>query len=298
MQQIILRGSKEFPWNENRKKLVQYFFTDDLLPENNPYTTKFLLKSTPNVSLTAIQQGRKESEEAATSQAATSQATTDQATTSQATTDQATTSRASVHQNRRRQARRPFKISKNDKCAAVIGGVSLERLLKAVIRDAVRRKKTSRGVHLLKFILNYLFKKRISCDSFRDALVIAVKTTNMNGIINLIRSRLQIPGIGYNIVPSVRSIQRSCTLLLDKFLALFKCERTFSGFRLDLLSCVRFAAYLVLGKDDLSNIHVDIWGDGCEIGGIEVTRLTFRIICSEISAQSANAVFCFAGTLL
>ena len=38
---------------------------------------------------------------------------------------------------------------------------------------------------------------------------------------------------------------------------------------------------------------MDLWGDGVEIGGREVTRLTFRILCDAISAQSSEAVFCF-----
>ena len=39
-------------------------------------------------------------------------------------------------------------------------------------------------------------------------------------------------------------------------------------------------------------LQVDIWGDGVEIGGVEVTRLTIRLFCDAVSAQSSEAVFC------
>ena len=39
-------------------------------------------------------------------------------------------------------------------------------------------------------------------------------------------------------------------------------------------------------------LQVDIWGDGVEIGGVEVTRLTIRLLCDTVSAQSSEAVFC------
>ena len=41
-------------------------------------------------------------------------------------------------------------------------------------------------------------------------------------------------------------------------------------------------------------LQVDIWGDGVEIGGVEVTRLTIRLLCDAVSAQSSNAVLCVA----
>ena len=33
----------------------------------------------------------------------------------------------------------------------------------------------------------------------------------------------------------------------------------------------------------------------CEFGGVEVTRLAFRLLDVNISVQSASSVFCFAG---
>ena len=37
---------------------------------------------------------------------------------------------------------------------------------------------------------------------------------------------------------------------------------------------------------------MDLWGDGAEIGGVEITRLTIRLLCDAVSAQSSEAVFC------
>ena len=41
-------------------------------------------------------------------------------------------------------------------------------------------------------------------------------------------------------------------------------------------------------------LQVDLWGDGAEIGGVEITRITIRLLCGAISAQSSEAVFCVA----
>ena len=73
-----------------------------------------------------------------------------------------------------------------------------------------------------------------------------------------------------------------------------KPEKTFSGFRSDLVSCVKAVAFLSLKTTELQGLRVDIWGDSCEIGGVEVTRLAFRLLDVNISVQSTSSVFCFA----
>ena len=37
---------------------------------------------------------------------------------------------------------------------------------------------------------------------------------------------------------------------------------------------------------------MDIWGDSCEIGVVEVTRLAFRLVDIDNSVQSTLRVFC------
>ena len=59
-----------------------------------------------------------------------------------------------------------------------------------------------------------------------------------------------------------------------------------------------FASLVLLQKTNLEGLKIDIWGDGCEIGGgVEVTRLAFRILNTTVSSQSSKAVFCFASSL-
>ena len=63
---------------------------------------------------------------------------------------------------------------------------------------------------------------------------------------------------------------------------------------MDVVRCVKLAAYAILQTTNISGLKVDIWGDGAAIGGTKVTRLAFRLICEEISVQSSDSVFCFA----
>ena len=72
-------------------------------------------------------------------------------------------------------------------------------------------------------------------------------------------------------------------------------KKTFSGFRSDLVSCVKAVAFFSLKTTELQGLRVDIRGHNCEIGGVEVTRLAFRLVDVDISVQSTCSVFCFAG---
>lgn len=146
-----------------------------------------------------------------------------------------------------------------------------------------------------KTILLALFSKRGSMRDFCEHMSVVAKTGNMDKLLDVIRKRLSIPGMRFNIVPCSRSVRRTTATLVRNFVALCNPERTFSGFRLDLVACVRLAAHC--RKLPIHNLGVDIWGDGVEIGGVEVTRMAFRLLRDDISAQSANAVFCFAGKI-
>ena len=59
-------------------------------------------------------------------------------------------------------------------------------------------------------------------------------------------------------------------------------------------TCVETVSYFLFGTKELNGQRVDIWGDGCEIGGVETTRIAFRILTDKIKCQSSDAVFCFA----
>ena len=74
-----------------------------------------------------------------------------------------------------------------------------------------------------------------------------------------------------------------------------KPERTFSQFRSDLVSYVEAVAILSLKTTELQGFSVKIWGDSCEIGGAEVTRLAFRLLDVDASVLcfAGKSVFCF-----
>ena len=74
-----------------------------------------------------------------------------------------------------------------------------------------------------------------------------------------------------------------------------KPEKTFSAFRSDIVSCVKAVAFLSMKTTELQGLRVDIWEDSCEIGGVEFTRLAFRLLDVEFSVQSILSVFCFTG---
>jgi hypothetical protein len=152
-------------------------------------------------------------------------------------------------------------------------------------------------VNYVHIITKSLFRDRGTTRDFREAMALKRKTGNSEDIINVIRKRLHIPGVRGNIVPSNTTIYGSAASFKYYFVALLHPESTFSGFRVDLVAYVKLAAYLLLGRKDISGLAVDVWGDSCEIGGKEVTRFVFRILSElpgNLSSQSANAAFNFA----
>ena len=62
-------------------------------------------------------------------------------------------------------------------------------------------------------------------------------------------------------------------------------ERTFSGFRCNLIKCVETVSYFLFGTKERNGQRVDICGDGCEIGGVETTPIAFRILTDKKSVN-------------
>ena len=179
--------------------------------------------------------------------------------------------------------------------------IQISTFVKLIRQSAFSRKKTYSGyrkndTNVLRVLAMELFSKRGSTKDFEFCLGIACKTGNVEEVINIIRNRLQLIGLGHNLVPSMRNVQRSTASLVNHFLALCKPQKSFSGFRTDLVAWIQLAVFLLFKTENINNVKVDIWGDGCEIGGTEVTRMAFRLLSEDISAQSATSVFCFAGT--
>ena len=147
---------------------------------------------------------------------------------------------------------------------------------------------------MVRKIVESLLETRGSTEDFRHNLSLVMKTGNTEDVINVIRRRLSIVGLGYNLVPCIRLVKKSTAEIQSYFTAMCEPERTFSDFRCNLIKCVEIASYFLFGSNEIRDVRVDIWGDGCEIGGVETTRIAFRILTDKIKCQSSNAVFCFA----
>ena len=147
---------------------------------------------------------------------------------------------------------------------------------------------------MVRKIVEILWEKRGSTEDFRHHLSLVMKTANTGDVINVIRRRLSIVGLGYNLVPCIRLVKKSTAEVQSYFTAMCEQEKTFSCFRCNLIKCVEIASYFLFGSNEISDLRVDIWGDGCEIGGVETTRIAFRILTDKMKCQSSITVFCFA----
>ena len=147
---------------------------------------------------------------------------------------------------------------------------------------------------MVKKIVEDLFEKRGSTDEFRHHLSLVTKTGNTEDIIKVIRTRLSIVGLGYNLVPCIRLVKKSSSEIQTYSTSMCEPERTFAGFRCNLIKCVDTVSYFLFGTKELNGQRVDIWGDGCEIGGVETPRIALWILTDKIKCQSSDAVFCFA----
>lgn len=288
MQLIILRGFKEMPWNEARRKLVALFFPQDMIPDVDPYTARYNVRTT---SVTAFERVSIDDVPHVQTVRRTG---------------------APILPAILPQIRDPRRLKRYVEAWCRPGGsvsfwrqvfwfvryrgIRLQGLVDFARETAgVRNRQTRKGsLNITKTLIDGLLSKRGLMRNFCDNLAIAMRTGNMETLINVIRGRLAVTGLRCNIVPSIRSIKISTATLVRNFIAICKPERTYSGFRVQLVACVKLAAFFLLKKTDINDIQVDIWGDAVEIGGIDVTRMTFRLLCDKISAQSSEAVFCFA----
>lgn len=284
MQLIILRGFKEMPWNEIRRSIVKLFFPPNVMPDVDPYkaivcplSDAVIAPQPPSAQPRHNQTG-------------------------------APLLSAVLPRHRESRAKRCVQSWTSNTRGGSLSfwrhvfwfvrkrGICMKGLVEFLVQSAsLRKRQTRKGtLNIPKALVFGLMKKRGTMRDFCDNLAISMKTGNMEYLIDTIRKRLNIDGLKCNIVPSIRSIKTSTQKLIRNFIAICKPERTHSGFKVDLVSSVKLAVFLCLRQNDLVGIPVDIWGDAAEIGGLDVTRMTFRLLCGAISAQSANAVFCFA----
>ncbi len=319
IMQYIIVSSTKLPWTTVRQQYIAFLFTPCLVPNCDVFSSDTNVQTTNNETQTEnVNYG----EEPTTTSSSVRPCNLEKATQ----TDQAATESKIC---KRVQIKRRF--SNSWKNTAIIGfrnlisqnagmssnsklfwdavvryadqnKFSVNDLMMKFLEEAESRKskggKRRRDVNHIKIVVNALFQTddMDRRERLREELTLASKTEHWSHLLHLIRKRLEITGLGRNIIPSIRTLQRESSLLIQCFYEAMRPQHTYSGFRIDLVTAVNFVVFFKLKKQSLSGINIDIWGDGAEIGKVNVTRLAFRILNreTEVSAQSVDSVFTFA----
>ena len=146
----------------------------------------------------------------------------------------------------------------------------------------------------MKQLLEPLFGVAKKRNQIRERIILTHTTENLEKLMQLINSVVKLPGLNRSIVPSLRTLRRQKPEIDGFFTSLLEPEQTYSGFRVSLVFAVKYIAYLILGLRNLRGLEVALWGDGLEIGKLEMTRFAFRFLGYVFNAQSDQAVFTFA----
>ena len=267
MQLLLLRGLKEMPWNETRRSLVTMFFTSAVIPdaEPGPFRSGYLGNAAGPVPAPAP-----------TAPAPPAPAPPAPAPTAPAPTTPAPTTRAptgwQVSQAilpaiiPRSRDRTESNFNRNVKrWKTKTGALQFWRQVFLFVKNnelnlegmvLFLRKNLGKRVNYAKILVNALLVKRGGMRNFCDHLAIAMKTGNMETLVNVIRDHIDVKGLHCNIVPSIRNIKLSTANLVHHFIALCQPERTYSGFRADIVAAVRLIAFLLLKKTDISGLEV------------------------------------------
>ncbi len=308
MQNIIVSTTK-IPWNIKRQEYVAFHFTRCLIPTEDVFQSNCTIETSSKESQTQEEKQPVVDEENDGGQCLSQDKETQ--------TEQMSQNRAQIKRRFLSSSKRsPFQTfmsqnqsSKDSKSfwdAAIRfadqSKFSVHDLIVKFVEEAESRKakggKFGREVNHIKVVVNALFQieDKDRRDKLREELTLASKAQHWSFLLHLIRKRLHITGLGRNIIPSIRTLQREGSLLTQCFYDSMRPQHTYSGFRIDLVTAVKFVVFLKLKKRCLAGINVDIWGDGAEIGKVNVTRLAFRILNreTETSAQSSESVFTFA----
>ena len=276
MKLIVLSGGKNLPWTNARRELIIELMGVDLFPTCNQEVKSTLLKQVAHRT-TGTQTETDESIEPGNKLATTSIVP------------------------RRKGAvglqRRPIIYWKYVLLHARRNKVSFDSLI-----DVILQYSKSKQPEYLKSVIKKLFPNLQSREAITSNIAISLKSGKAEDLLFTISSNLKINEKGklQNIVPSYRAVQRYQSRIMENFISVCKPEATFSGFRCDLVSCVKFAAWILYGRETILGLNIDLWGDGCEIGGNDHTRMCFRILqdfSEKITAQSSSITFCFSGKL-
>lgn len=321
MELLIICGFKSMPWTAMRRTMITFFLGRDIFPEY-PFTTLLTIPPNP-LQFDACLQPPASSQHLDDLSPVQVNDCSQQPTTSSQPSNDLSSEVVDQRQKKSRESKYTKAIGtltdlRTDircKRRVMAGGRSFWRYIlsyadkhKISLQDLAHvmtdSMKTGKRIgnsfqseacsRFTKDILKGLF---VNCPvDFSTQLAVACKTGNTNDVITVIRNSLKVNSMKYNIIPSVRAIQESSTNVMKQFISICEPEITFSGFRCNLVKCVKFVAHILFGKEDIEELFVDLWGDGCEIGGVEMTRMCFRILKdfnTKVSAQSTKCTFCF-----
>ena len=119
--------------------------------------------------------------------------------------------------------------------------------------------------------------------------------SNPQDILVKIRRLTQYPFIKATILPSRRELQAITCKLNEDFRSILTPTRTPTGFRVNLVTIVRFVACNLYKKTSLVGLRVALYGDAMSRRKTDVVRMAFRILRSGIETeQSSTHVFTFA----
>ena len=146
--------------------------------------------------------------------------------------------------------------------------------------------------------LLHLFLPNLFClerEDIQMEIQCLLTLSNPQDLLVKIRRLIQCPFIKSTILPSRRELQAITNKLNEDFRLILTPRRTPTGFRVNLVSFVRFVACNLYNKTSLVGLRVDIYGDAMSRGKKDVVRMAFRILQSGIETeQSSTHVFTFA----
>ena len=290
MKLILLSGGKNVPWTNARREILTKLMGEDLFPTGNQMVKPTPLRQVVHRTI-GTQTGTDESLEPVNNQSAM-------------------------------QTIPPKPENNQSKTYVVPRGKRVVRLQKSpiaywkfVLRHAKRNKvdfnalidvilhfSRTKQPEYSKSVIKKIFPNFQSRETLISNVAVSLKSGKAEDLLFTLSSNLKINKLGkfQNLVPSYRAVQRYQSQIMENFISVCQPEATFSGFRCDLVSCVKFAAWILYEREEISELNIDLWGDGCEIGGIDQTRLCFRILqdfSDKITAQSSSITFCFSGKL-
>ena len=102
----------------------------------------------------------------------------------------------------------------------------------------------------LKSVIKQIFPNFQSRETITPNVAVSLKSGKAEYLLFTLSWNLKINKLGkfQNLVQSRRAVQRHQSQIMENFIPVCKPEATFSGFRCDLVSCVKFAAWILYEK--------------------------------------------------